>query len=180
MSTHVTRQTRRKVGLELLSLVACIGSAVFFSGVFIAAWSMRPTVVVTLLTAGGLISYWVWHRSRHPANIDPPEAEVEKNDDDAGDRWEWYWVLAFGVTLVGVVIIGLISTFLFGLLVIVLFGLGYSDVSDAGDVTSAVLAMFAVSAVAEFALVIPLSKRWNLDFEAEPEPRDASSPDPTD
>lgn len=173
MTTHVNRQTRRKVGLELLSLVACIGSAVFFSGVFIAEWSARHTLFVTLLTAGGLISYWVCHRSRHPANIDPPEAEVEEDDDDAGDRWEWYWILAFGVTLVGVVIIGLISSFLLALLVIVLFGLGYSDVSDAGDVTRAVLAMLAVSAVVEFALVIPLSKRWNLDFEAEPEPRSA-------
>lgn len=74
VSVYAKRQTRRKIGQAILSLVAPIGSAVFLSGMFAAHWSSRHTVAVTLMTAAGLVLYWIWHRSRYPANINPPEA----------------------------------------------------------------------------------------------------------
>lgn len=74
------------------------------------------------------------------------------------------------------VIIGLAGNCFLAFLVITVFGVGYSDVSDVGDVISAALAMLAVSAVVEFAVVIPLSRLWNLDFEAEPGSRSTCCP----
>lgn len=180
VSIHRRRQTRRKIGLEMLSLVASIGSAVFFSGLFVARWSSQTAVAVTLIAAVALILYGIWFRSRYPPNINPPVADVrKKDDDDEGDGWwEWYWILAFVVAWAGMVIVGLATSFFLAFLVIAVFGVGYSDVSDVGDVVRAALAMLAISAAVEFAVVIPLSKRWNLDFEADPEPRSTYCPTP--
>jgi hypothetical protein len=182
MSTHTERQTRRKVGLELVSLVASMGSAVFFSGLLVAQWSLRHAFVATVLATAGFSAYWIWHRSRYPANIAPPPAETvdDSADEDDGGRWEWYWILALVVSLIAVVVVGLVSSFLLALVVIVGFGVGYSDVSDVGDIASAALAMLAVAAIVEFGVVMPLCKRWNLDFDAQPEPRSTYCPTPTE
>lgn len=175
-------QTRRKVGLETLSLVASLGSAVFFSGLFIANWSIGRNLLTTAAAAVGLVLYWSWHRARHPANISPPKADTSDevdDDDDSLRKWEWYWILALAVSSIGVVIVGLITSFFLALLVVAAFAGGYNDVSDAGDVLRASLAMLAVSAVTEFAIVMPLCRLWNLDFDADPEPRSAYCPSPS-
>jgi fatty acid desaturase len=183
MTTHVERQTRRKVAVESLSLVAAMGSAVFFSGLFIANWSLRRNLLVTVLTAVVLVLYCIWHRSRYPANIAPPTAETadaDDDDDDAVSQWEWYWVLALGIGIIGVVIVGLLRGFFLALLVIVGFSFGYSETSSARDVVYACLAMLGFSAAVEFAVVLPLCKLWNLDAMADPEPRSTYCPTPTE
>jgi hypothetical protein len=180
MTTHVEHQTRRKVAVESLSLVAAMGSAVFFSGLFIAHWSLGLNLLVTVLTGAALVLYWVWHRSRYPANITPPTAETADADDDAVSQWEWYWVLALGIGFVGVVIAGLLASFFLALLVIVGFGFGYSETSSARDVLYASLAMLGFSAAVEFAVVLPLCKLWNLDATADPAPMDTYCPTPTE
>lgn len=182
MSAFVRRQTRRKVALEMLSGAVPMSSAVLFSGVFIAGWSWQRSSVAALLTALGLAAYLVWHRSIHPANIDPPppveDSEDEEADDDDG-RWDWFTILLFVVSLIGVAVVGFVGSFFIPLLVIVLFCIGYSSF-DVSDVAAATLAMAGVSAVVEFAVVMPLCKLWNLDPEAGPRPRKDFCPRPGD
>ncbi|AWB93296.1 hypothetical protein [Aeromicrobium chenweiae] len=177
-STFVRRQTRRKVALEVLSLAVPISSAVFFSGALIAGWSWRISSVVALLTAVGLFAYWAWHRSVHPADIEPPPAEDpdEAADDDDG-RWDWFTVLLLVVGVIGVVVVGLVGSFVVPLLVILLFWLTSSG-ADVGDVAGATIAMLGVSCVLELAIVLPLCRRWNLDPEAKPRSRDEFCPKP--
>lgn len=78
MSNVIARQTGRKVTLETLSLAIPISAAVFFSGQFIAHWATRSNVYLTSLTALALVVCFIWHRSRYPADINPPRA-VEKS-----------------------------------------------------------------------------------------------------
>lgn len=148
MSSFVRRQTRRKVSAVA---AAC-----------------------TLLVLSGC---WVWHRSRFPANIDPPSGEThdEDGEDDEGGWWDPFTILLFVVSAVALVIVGIVARFVLPLLVIMLFSVGFGP--DPGDVALVVLAMLGVSFVLEFAIVIPLCRLWNLDIDGETEP--GSTPCPT-
>ena len=181
MSVNVKKRTRRKVFLEGLSLAVPISAAVFFSGEFIVDWSPHINVYFASLTALTLAAFWIWHRNNYPANIAPPapkqEPEARPNDD--GGWWDWFTILLFVVSFIAVVVAGIVGRFLLSLLVIFLFGVGYSG-SDLGDVARATLATLGVAFVLEFAIVIPLCKLWNLAIDEEPRSREDFCPTPSD
>lgn len=161
------------MALEMLTLTVTMGSAVLFSGAFIADWSRPRSFVATLLTVLMSSACLIWHRSNYPPNIDPPapaDDSHDDEDDDEGGWWDPFTIILFLVSLVGVIVFGVVARFLLPLMVILLFAVAASG-SDVGDVARATLAMLGMCALVEFAIVIPLCKRWNLDFDADPRPR---------
>jgi hypothetical protein len=184
MTDVVRRQTRRKVFLEALSLVAPIGSAIFFSGRFVVSWPLPTTLAVTGLSAVALMIYWIWHRSTYPASIAPWGSSDEPDDpadevEDEGGRWDLFMIVLTVVGVTTVVVLGIVARFVLALLVIVLFAAAHSG-SELGDVASAVLAMLGVSFVVEVGVVIPLSRVWDLSIDEEPPDRGDFCPVPTD
>ena len=178
VDTYVRRQTRRKVTLESVSLAVPIAAAFFFSGEFILAWPRRASLVLALGVAAALVTFWIWHRRRYPATIaaPSPEPEEESGDDDDGGRWDWFTLLLLlGASLVAVVIAGVIARFILPLLVVVLFGIG-SSASGLGGVVVAVGCTLGTAFVLEFAVVLPLSKAWNLAIDEDPRSRDDFCP----
>lgn len=178
MDFDARRQTRRKVTLESLSLAGPIAAAFFFSGELVVDWPRRTSALLALGVAVLLVSFWIWHRRRHPASIAAPAPDAEEASGDGADddgRWDLFTLLLLGLSLVGVVLIGVVGRFILPLLVIVLFGVGDSG-SDLGDVVVAAGCMLAVSFVLELGIVLPLSKRWNLAIDEDPRPREDFCP----
>lgn len=177
VDTYVRRQTRRKVTLESLSLAVPIAAAFFFSGEFILAWPRRASLMLALGVAAALVTFWIWHRRRYPATIaaPSPEPEEESGDDDDGGRWDWFTLLLLGASLVAVVIAGVIARFILPLLVLVLFGIG-SSASGLGGVVVAAGCTLGTAFVLGFAVVLPLSKAWNLAIDEDPRSRDDFCP----
>lgn len=56
---ELRRQTRRKVFLEVLSLVVPSASALSFSATFIGEWSTRSTQLATIATVAVLTGSWI-------------------------------------------------------------------------------------------------------------------------
>lgn len=179
---ELRRQTRRKIFLEVLSLVVPIASALYFSAQFIGEWSTRSTQLATISTVAILTGYWIWRRSRVPADISPLTKDDVEEDDDEGEGGPWWdpsnilLFLITAVAIVGVVVVGIAINFLLSLLVIVAFVIGYGP--SFGDVTITVGAMLGVSFVLEFGVVFPLAHLWNLDPEADSESLDQFCPTP--
>jgi hypothetical protein len=178
VSSTTMRQTHRKVFLETLSLAASMGSAVLFSTWIIMGWSVRDVSLLTSLAVVVLTAGLLWHRSIHPAAIGPPVADEEpdgsEDEDDDPQRWDWFTIGLFVVSLVGVVVLGIVVRFAFPVLVIILFAAAGS--AGLGDVALATLGMLGVTFVTELAIVIPLCKRWNLSLDDERPARGESSP----
>lgn len=178
VDAHTRRQIRRKVTLESMSLSVPIAAAFFFSGELVVAWPRRVSLLLAAGVAVVLVSFWIWHRRRYPASIAAPSQESEDEasaDEDDDGRWDVFTLLLLGVSLVAVVLVGVVGRFILPLLVIVLFGVGYSG-SDLGHVVVAAGCMLAVSFVLEFGIVLPLSKRWNLAIDEDPRPREDFCP----
>lgn len=179
---EVRRQTRRKIFLEVLSLVVPMASALYFSAQFIGEWSAQSTQLATISTVAILTGYWIWRRSRVPADISPLTKDDVEEDDDEGEGgpwWDPFNILLFLITavaVVGVVVVGIVMNFLLSLLVILAFVIGYGP--SFADVAITVGAMLGVSLVLEFGVVFPLAKLWNLDPEADSETLDQFCPAP--
>lgn len=181
---ELRRQTRRKIFLEVLSLVVPIASALYFSAQFIGEWSTRRTLLATICTVAILTSYWIWRRSRVPADISAPKKDDVKEDDGEGENEGGPWwdpsnillFLIFQFALVGVVAVGIFLNFLVSWLVILAFVI-FNDPS-LGEVAVTAGAMLGVSFVLEFGVVLPLARLWNLDPEADSETLDQFCPTP--
>jgi hypothetical protein len=173
-------QSRRKVTLETLSLVVPLGSALFFSGLVIADWTTASSAGVAMATAVLATGFWLWHRSNYPANIAAPQddGEVEDEEDDDG-KWDLFTVALLAVCMFVVVTVGLLMAFWLPLVVIVLFTAAAAS-PDLSDLLLTVGLTLAVSFILEFAVVMPLSRRWNLSTDEDPRPLSDFCPTPTD
>lgn len=167
MTTDVRRQTRRKVTLELLGLVVPAVAAVLLSGELVVDWERRTSVLVGLLTAAVLVGSWLWHRSRHPADLSPPAPDDEDDREDDGGPWSPLDSLVAAALTVVVVVGGLALLCWLPLLVVLLFAVADSG-SDLGDVLLAAGAALGVTVVLEVAVLGPLSRRWDLAHHDEP------------
>lgn len=165
------RQTRRKVALEALSFAVPVSASVLFSGEVVAKWSRDGALTAAALTAIACLAFLLWHRSRHPASVAPwgssAEAPQHEEADDEVGGWDPFTLLLFVVSMTAVVVAGVVVRFVLPLGIIVLFTVVDSD-SDLGDVALATLLTLGVAAVVELAVVIPLSRLWNLSIDEGP------------
>lgn len=169
MTTDVRRQTRRKVTLELLGLVVPTVTAVLLSGELVVDWDRRTSVLVGLLTAAVLVGSWLWHRSRHPADLSPPVPDDEdgREDEDDGGPWSPLDSLVAAALTAVVVVGGLVLLCWLPLLVVLLFAVADTG-SELGDVLLAAGAALAVTVVLDVAILGPLGRRWDLAHHDEP------------
>ena len=183
MQTTSRDRARLKVRLELMTLVGPNAAAVFFAGWFVVGWEPVRAALWSLLTAIVLAGYWQWHRQRFPARVtEPAEPEAvarprREMEEGAGPIWNPsnLLVLVIGAVVVTVVVVvGLLLSILLPLAVIVLFGAAAGG--DMGGVVSAAVATLAVALVIEFALVLPLAKRWRLAVDDGPRRTDYCPP----
>lgn len=179
MTSLASRQTRRRVLLEILSLAVPLASAVFFSGESLGDWSLSTSLLASGVTVAASATFLIWHRKRFPADISPwPKSdEADKDVDSESGWWDPLTILMFLVSVVVVVVVGVFARFIHSILVIVFFAVIYGPAL--GDVAVVVGAMLGVSFVLEFGIAIPLCRCWNLDPDPEPESLDQFCPTPS-
>lgn len=165
-------QRRRKVALEALSLAAANAGAVFFAGRFVARWDVPTAGWWGAVAAVACVGYWIWHRSRYPAQItvetdEAVEARPRREmADDAGSIWDPLNLLVLGVgalAVVAVVVFGLLVSFIVPLMIILGFGVFFGG-DDLGGVGGALLGTLLVASITEFGVVMPLCRHWGLPF----------------
>lgn len=176
MTADVRTQQRRKVGLELLSLVVPLTAAVLFSSWYVVGWPRPVGALVAAATAVVLVVGWLWHRSHHapsleewndgPTGLEPDPVDDLDHDLDLDHDGNG----GVGSTLAALAIVGVIAVvavttrFLLPLLVIGLFAIAGSG-SDLGDVLLATACTLAVGLLVELGLVEPLARRWGLSVD---------------
>ena len=178
----VRLQRRRRTALETVALVVPIAVAVLASGLLVADWPLVASLLWALVSGLIAMAYWMWHRGRYPAVVDPPTPEPPRaraeRHEDAGPIWHPVnlLVLAVGaVVVVSFALVGMVAALLLPLLIILGFGIA-DGWSDPGALGIATLCVAAVAVALEFALLIPLSKRWGLPVEATPRRSDFCPP----
>ncbi|MFB9313058.1 hypothetical protein [Nocardioides plantarum] len=173
--THESRQVRRKLVLELVSLAVPLAAAVGFSCVLVAHTSTRLGLFATLVTALVTLVGWTWHRRRHPPTIEThteyePGPRPDAGDEDAEDDGPWDWVIGMLLVVavgVGIAVVAITGRFLLSLIVIATFAV-VDSASDLGDVVLATLYTLGVGLVVELGVVGPLGRRWDLDVDETP------------
>ena len=165
----VQHQRRRKNLLEMVSLAVPIGSAVFMSGVVITDWSRQMSAVITAVVVLGSIAGFCAYRAKRPANVTESPARDESADtpgqqeEEDDGRWDLFTLALLGVSIVVVVTVGLLLQFMIPLTIIFVFaGFGSASLAEVAIVVGATL---ATAFVFEFAVSIPLSKRWGLSID---------------
>ena len=164
---------RRKVALELVSLVVPVATAVGACTVLVAHTSVGYGLSATLVTALAAAGCWTWHRHRHPATIEPPtDYDPGPGDGFASEEAEGPWDRFVGLLLtvaivVGIAVVAITSRFLLALIVIATFTI-FHGAAEPGDVVLATLCTLAVGLLAELGVVSPLGRRWNLDVDQTP------------
>ncbi len=172
MTSRDERQTRRKVLLETLSFAVPVSVAVLCSGEIISKWTRDGTLLAAGLTAVACVALMLWHRSNHPADIAPRGSSAEETSgpddvEDEGGRWDLFTIVLLVGSLAAVVVISVVVRFTLALAIIVLFSVVDSD-SDLGDVALATLLTLGAAAVVELAVVLPLSRLWDLSVDEGP------------
>lgn len=162
-------QRRRKGSLELLSLVIPISSAVFMSGVVINDWTRLTSALVAGSVALAIIVAFSAYRVKHPADVTAaapeaaPEVSPEAVEDQDDGRWDLFTLALMGFGIVAIVTIGLLVQFTIPLTMIFIFA-GFSSAS-VSEVAVVIAVTLAIAFVLEFAISLPLSKRWGLPID---------------